>query len=45
MAFCVPSAAFPCTNYLITPGASVDGSAMITYAADAHDSYGELYFR
>ena len=42
---CLPAAALPCTNYLITPGASVDGSAMITYAADAHDFYGELYFR
>jgi dipeptidase len=25
-----------CTNFLITRGASVDGSTMITYAADAH---------
>ncbi|WP_372752073.1 dipeptidase [Labilibaculum sp.] len=34
-----------CTNYLITRGASVDGSNMITYAADSHVLYGELYFR
>lgn len=34
-----------CTNFLVTPGASVNGSAMITYAADAHVLYGELYFR
>lgn len=34
-----------CTNFLITKGASVDGSTMITYAADAHVMYGELYFR
>ncbi len=34
-----------CTNFLITPGASLYGSAMITYAADAHVLYGELYFR
>jgi hypothetical protein len=27
-----------CTNFLITRGASVDGSTMITYAADAHSS-------
>ena len=33
-----------CTSYLITPGASVDGSSMITYAADSHIRYGELYF-
>lgn len=32
-----------CTNFLITKGASVDGSTMITYAADAHVLYGELY--
>lgn len=36
---------FGCTNFLVTPGASVNGSAMITYAADAHVLYGELYFR
>lgn len=34
---------FACTNYLITRGASVDGSTMISYAADAHVLYGELY--
>ncbi|MCP3981774.1 MAG: dipeptidase [bacterium] len=33
-----------CTNFLITRGATVDGSTMITYAADAHVLYGELYF-
>jgi dipeptidase len=33
-----------CTNYLISKGASKDGSTMITYAADSHDLYGELYF-
>ncbi|MCK4631242.1 MAG: C69 family dipeptidase, partial [Bacteroidales bacterium] len=34
-----------CTNFLITKGASVDGSTMITYAADSHVLFGELYFR
>jgi dipeptidase len=34
-----------CTNFLITAGASVDGSTMITYAADAHTLYGELYYQ
>lgn len=34
---------FACTNFLITKGASADGSTMITYAADAHVLYGELY--
>lgn len=33
-----------CTNVLITKGASADGSTMISYAADSHDLYGELYF-
>lgn len=32
-----------CTNFLITPGASADGSSMISYAADSHVLYGELY--
>ena len=32
-----------CTNYLVTKGASVDGSTMISYAADSHLLYGELY--
>jgi dipeptidase len=35
--------AVACTNYLITKGASVDGSTMISYAADSHVLYGELY--
>jgi len=34
-----------CTNFLVTKGASVDGSTMITYAADSHNLYGELYFQ
>ena len=33
-----------CTNVLITKGASVDGSNMISYAADSHLLFGELYF-
>ena len=33
-----------CTNYLVSKGASVDGSAMVSYAADSHIRYGELYF-
>ena len=35
---------FSCTNYLVTKSASVTGSTMITYAADSHALYGELYF-
>ena len=33
-----------CTNFLITKGASVDGSNFISYCADSHIRYGELYF-
>ncbi|MGB0717033.1 MAG: dipeptidase [Phycisphaerae bacterium] len=32
-----------CTNFLVTAGASTDGSTIVTYAADAHVLYGELY--
>lgn len=34
-----------CTNFLVTRSASVDGSTMISYAADSHVLYGELYHR
>ncbi len=33
-----------CTNYLVTKSASADGSTMISYAADSHVLYGELYY-
>ncbi|MBN1348631.1 C69 family dipeptidase [candidate division KSB1 bacterium] len=33
-----------CTNFLISKGASKDGSTLITYAADSHVLYGELYY-
>jgi len=39
------TATYPCTNIIVTRGASVDGSVMITYAADSHIRYGELYHR
>ena len=35
--------AVACTNFLITKGASADGSVMISYNADSHLLYGELY--
>lgn len=35
---------FACTNLLITRGASVNGSTMISYSADSHVLYGELYY-
>ena len=34
-----------CTNVLVTKGASTDGSNMISYAADSHQLFGELYYR
>ena len=34
-----------CTNVIISPGASADGSSMVSYAADSHGLFGELYFR
>ena len=33
-----------CTNFLVTKGASKTGSVMITYSADSHVLYGELYY-
>ena len=33
-----------CTNVLVTKGASTDGSNLVSYAADSHQLYGELYF-
>ncbi len=38
------SSSIACTNFLVTRGASADGSTFITYAADSHTLYGELYF-
>jgi len=39
------SGALACTSLIATPGATVSGSAMITYAADSHTLYGELYIQ
>ncbi len=36
--------AHACTNFLITKGATADGSTMVTYSADSHILFGELYF-
>ncbi len=41
----IPAFTEACTNYLVTKGASADGSTMISYAADSHIRYGELYWR
>lgn len=37
------SGAEACTNFIVTKGASTDGSAMVSYAADSHQLYGALY--
>ena len=34
-----------CTNVLVTKGASTDGSNIISYAADSHQLFGELYYK
>lgn len=46
-ALMLPAAGFrgnACTNVIVTKGASADGSCMVSYAADSHQLYGELYF-
>lgn len=45
-AFCIAlsSMSFACTSFLFSKGATTDGSTMITYAADSHTLYGELYY-
>ena len=44
LTFLVAENSHACTNFLVTKGASKDGSTMITYSADSHVLYGELYF-
>lgn len=38
-----PLASWACTNIIVTKGASATGSTLISYAADSHTLYGELY--
>ena len=33
-----------CTNVIVTKGASKDGSTLVSYAADSHYLFGELYY-
>ena len=44
MALMLPMAAFACTNFLVGKNASVDGSTMISYAADSYGMFGFLHF-
>ncbi len=41
--FINPSQADACTNLIAGKKATTDGSVMVTYAADSHSLYGELY--
>ena len=34
-----------CTNVIVSRGASKDGSVLVSYAADSHYLFGELYYR
>ena len=43
MSFLAIGSLAACTNFLVTKGASADGSTMISYSADSHVLYGELY--
>jgi len=37
------SSSYACSNFIISKGATVDGSTMISYSADSHVLFGELY--
>ncbi len=34
-----------CTNVIVTRGATRDGSVLVSYAADSHTLFGELYYK
>lgn len=40
----ISKTASSCTNFLVSKGASADGSTIVTYAADSHQLYGSLYY-
>ena len=44
MALVLPLAALACTNFIVGKQASVDGSTIISYAADSYGMYGFLHF-
>ncbi len=43
-AILISNISFACTNFIVTKGASEDGSTMVSYSADSHWLYGELAF-
>ncbi len=40
---CASTASWACTGLIAAKGATTDGSVLVTYAADSHTLYGELY--
>lgn len=44
LAMLLPAAAYPCTSLIAGKNATTDGSVLVTYAADSHTLYGELYY-
>jgi dipeptidase len=42
-ALSIAVSAWPCTNLLVSRGASADGSTYIGYVVDSHDFYGEIH--
>lgn len=42
-ALALPADTLACTSLIAAKGATADGSVLVTYAADSHNLYGELY--
>ena len=40
LALVVPAVGYPCTSLIAGKNATVDGSVLVTYAADSHTLYG-----
>ncbi len=45
LALLTPFNNFACTNFMVTKKASKTGATYVTYSADSHQLYGELYYR
>ena len=44
LSLALPALGDACTNVIVTRGASKDGSVLVSYAADSHYLFGELYY-